>query len=164
MRKLLLGLKISGLTITGLILVAAIMATIRALLGRAKEIWSVSDVAVAESQAAAEGYPHRALVALDIFLNVLVLRGQQDETISAHAWRASLQGHLWGRALNGWLCWIQENHGQKAASGDLERARSVLLCYLRRLELPYDLFTLQCQVLRVSRVGMAEICLVLRRM
>ena len=118
-----IAVEASAITVVGLITVALIMATVRALLGRAKEVWNVSDVATAEAQAAVEGYPHRSLVALDIFLNVLVLRGQQDETISAHAWRASVERHVWGIAMNTWLCWIQPNHGQKAASGDLQRAK-----------------------------------------
>lgn len=82
------------------------------------------DVAQQEAQAAAEGYLHRVAVAFDIFVNV-VLRGRQGETISAHAYRAALNGKLWGRILNGALCIIQSNHGAKAAAGDLERATSI---------------------------------------
>jgi hypothetical protein len=62
------------------------------------------------------------LDALDIFLNVWFLHGENDETMSTHAWRAKLEGHLWGEAMNFWLNGFQENHGPQAASGDLERA------------------------------------------
>jgi hypothetical protein len=50
------------------------------------------------------------------------LRGQQDETISTHSWRASVEGKRWGKLMNAWLGWLEPCHGQKAASGDLERA------------------------------------------
>lgn len=116
---------LSAITIAGLIVMALAMASIRALLGHSKQKqmpWVPGDVASAEARAAAEGYLHRVLVALDIFLNVVVLRGQQDETISTHSWRASVEGKLWGKGMNTWLGWIQPFHGQKAASGDLERA------------------------------------------
>lgn len=115
---------LSAATISALILIALTMATVRALLGSKDPAWSVADVATAEAEAAAEPYWHRALVALDIFLNVIALKGWEDETISTHAWRASVMGHWWGIAMTKWLCWLQPNHGQKAASGDLERATS----------------------------------------
>ena len=83
------------------------------------------DVAQQEAQAAAEGYLHRCLVAIDVCANVILLRGRQGETISAHAYRAALQNKLWGRILNGALNLIQSNHGAKAAAGDLERATSI---------------------------------------
>ena len=82
------------------------------------------DVAQQEAQAAAEGYLHRCLVAFDIFVNVLC-RGREDETISARAYRASLQGKLWGRVLNGALNLIQTEHGAKACAGDLQRSQSI---------------------------------------
>lgn len=115
-------LGLSAATIAGLVVMAAVMATVRAFLGRKTTPWVVGDVPEAERRAAAEGYPHRALVALDIFMNVVVLVGQQDETMSTHAWRAATAGKLWGKLMNGWLNWIQPNHGYLAASGDLERA------------------------------------------
>ena len=114
---------IVAITIGSLIGGAGLIATIRAILGRISPPWVSADVAIAEERAAAEWWPHRSLVALDIFINVVVLRGQQDETISTHAWRAFLEGKLWGKLMTGWLCWIQPNHGQQAASGDLERAQ-----------------------------------------
>lgn len=85
----------------------------------------VINVAQQEAQAAAEGYPHRCLVALDVFVNVVVFFGRQGETISAHAYRAALAGHMWGRVLNYLLNIVQSNHGAKAAAGDLERATSI---------------------------------------
>jgi hypothetical protein len=70
-----------------------------------------------------EGWLHRSLVAFDIACNVIILRGQQDETISAHAWRASILGKRWGRVLTWCLGKIQANHGELAAVGDLTRAK-----------------------------------------
>lgn len=114
---------LSLVTIAGLIAIAAAMATVRALLGHAGRVpWVPGDVVTAELHASHEGWLHRALAALDICLNVVILRGQQDETISTHSWRASVEGKLWGRGMNAWLNLIQPNHGQRAASGDLERA------------------------------------------
>ena len=78
-----------------------------------------------EAQAASEGYLHRALVAFDIFCNVVFLRGQQDETISTHSARAATQGKWWGIAMSTWLGWIQSDHGAKAAAGDMQRAENV---------------------------------------
>jgi hypothetical protein len=83
------------------------------------------DVAQQEAQAAKEGYVHRCLVAIDICANVILFRGRQGETISAHAYRAALLNKLWGRILNGALCIIQKDHGAKACAGDLERATSI---------------------------------------
>ena len=83
------------------------------------------DVAKQETQAAAEGYLHRCLVAIDICANVIVFKGRQGETISAHAYRAALANKTWGQVLNGALSLIQKDHGAKAAAGDLERAMSI---------------------------------------
>ncbi len=113
---------LSGIAIAGLILMAFAMATIRAWIGVKTQPWVPGDVPAAEARAAAEAWPHRVLVVFDIFLNVVVLRGQQDETLSAHAWRAASEGKAWGKAMNAWLGLIQPNHGPLAASGDLERA------------------------------------------
>lgn len=73
------------------------------------------------AQAAAEGWLHRFLVVFDIAFNVLC-RGQEDETLSSRAYRASLEGKLWGRLLNAWLDLLQVQHGPKAMVGDLYRA------------------------------------------
>lgn len=69
-----------------------------------------------------ESRVHRWLDAFDIFLNVTFMNGQNDETMSAHCWRAAQAGHLWGRAMNWWLEGFQPNHGYQAACGDLQRA------------------------------------------
>lgn len=133
-------LGLSAAIVASLIIIALSMATVRAMLGNKNPAWSVADVATAEALTAAEPYWHRALVALDIFLNVVVLKGWQDETISTHAWRASLLGHRWGIAVAKWLSWIQPNHGQKAASGDLERATSRVSVLSRLLKVPFPKF------------------------
>lgn len=117
------ALGLSAITIAALLLIGLFIASLRAVLGHSKVApWVVGDVATAEKHSAAEGYPHRVLVALDIFCNVVFFFGEQDETISTHAYRAKLWGHWWGIAMTWWLCLIQPNHGQLAASGDLERA------------------------------------------
>jgi len=118
-------LGLSSITIAALIFIAFCMMTIRAWLGIKPEVWNgAQDVAFYAARAAAEGYPHRVLVALDIFLNVVFMFGEQDETMSTHSWRAATAGKLWGKAMNGWLCWIQPDHGFKAATGDRERAKA----------------------------------------
>jgi hypothetical protein len=84
----------------------------------------IINVQLQELQASKEGYIHRVLVALDIFLNV-VFKGREDETISARSYRAALEGKIWGRIMNAFLDIFQSNHGAKAAAGDLERANSI---------------------------------------
>ena len=84
------------------------------------------NVAKEEAQADAEGWLHRSLVAFDICCNVIFFRGRQGETISSHCYRAALEGHLWGKILNGALDLIQTNHGADAAAGDLARAKSIV--------------------------------------
>lgn len=121
--KLFLAGEISAIVIASLVAVSVVMATVRAVLhGKYPAFNPSTDVAIAEARAAKEGYAHRVLVAFDIFLNVVVLAGRQGETISAHAYITALEGKLWGKLMNKWLCGIQANHGQKAASGDLERS------------------------------------------
>ena len=78
-----------------------------------------------EQQAAKEGWLHRSLVAFDQGVNVILLRGLPDETISAHASRAALAGKGWGKALSGFLNLFQKDHGPKAQAGDLERAKNI---------------------------------------
>lgn len=123
MHKLILASEIIGGTITALIAISFLMATFRAMLGvRSRPFNPATDVALAEAHAAKEGWLHRSLVAFDVAVNVIVLRGNQGETISAHAWRASNKGHLWGKLMTKWLDGFQDSHGWRAASGDLERA------------------------------------------
>jgi hypothetical protein len=115
-------LGLSAVTISALVLIAVIMASLRAMYGEATQVWVPQDVVPTELRASKEGYVHRALVALDIFVNVIVLLGEQGQTISSHAWMAAQERKMWGKAMTTWLDWIQPNHGQQAASGDLERA------------------------------------------
>ncbi len=121
--KLVLTAEITGLAIGALIAISFLFATVRAVFSKpAPKFNPQTDVAIAEARAAKEGWLHRALVAFDIALNVIVLRGAPNETISSHAWRASLEGHLWGKLVSTWLDGFQRDHGIRAASGDLERS------------------------------------------
>ena len=81
-----------------------------------------ANIAIAMEKSNHESRIHHWLDAFDIFLNVTFMNGQNDETMSAHAWRASVDGHWWGIAMNWWLCGFQPNHGYQAACGDLQRA------------------------------------------
>lgn len=133
LHKILLGFEIYAIASASLVVLSWAFATVRALFEGNKLAFSYpADVPVAEAKAATEKYWHRVLVALDIFLNVVVLFGNQGETMSTHAWRASLQGKLWGKLMNRWLNGFQAYHGPQAASGDLERA-SVMVSLLRKL-------------------------------
>ena len=115
--------EIAAASILGLVVLSAAVDLIRTGLSGPAPVFVASvDIPKAESQAAAEGWLHRSLVAFDIAFNVIVLRGQQDETISTHAWRAQQEGKLWGKLICKWLDGFQPNHGIRAASGDLERA------------------------------------------
>jgi hypothetical protein len=120
----LLAGEITASVVAGLVAISFLMATARVFLNRKTSVWAMPDVAKAESQASQEGWPHRAIAAFDIAVNVICLRGQQDETISTHSWRAQQEGKLWGQIVCEWLDGFQPNHGFKAASGDLERAKS----------------------------------------
>ena len=118
-----IGVEIYGLAVGLLIAASVLIATGRAIFEKKQPPFTYPvDVPKAEAKAAAEGYLHRALVAFDIFLNVIVLAGRQGETISSHAFIASLEGKLWGKLTNAWLNGFQSQHGAQAASGDLERS------------------------------------------
>jgi hypothetical protein len=84
-----------------------------------------AEIAQNESQVAKEGWLRRDEVAVDIAANVVVLRGQEDETISSHAARADEEGKGWGRLLSRFLNLFQSDHGAKAQAGDLERAQNI---------------------------------------
>ena len=113
-------LGLSAITLTALAIIAWVIATIRVIIVGRAPAWTPGDVAAAMARAGNEGYLHRVTVALDIFLNVVFCFGEQDETMSTHAWRKS---NTWfGKIVNYWLSWFQANHGPLAASGDLERA------------------------------------------
>jgi hypothetical protein len=124
LHKFLLAGEITATAIASLITISVVMASVRAAIAGKAPAWDVSQVAVAEGRASVEGWLHRMLVAFDIAFNVIVLRGQQDETISTHSWRAQQKGKTWGKWMCWWLNGFQPNHGFKAASGDLERAKS----------------------------------------
>ncbi len=118
-----IGVEIYVLAAGLLVAVSALIATGRAIFEKKQPPFTYPvDVPKAEAKAAAEGYLHRALVAFDIFLNVIVLAGRQGETLSSHAFIASLEGKLWGKLMNTWLSGFQAQHGAQAASGDLERS------------------------------------------
>jgi hypothetical protein len=120
-----LSLEIFGTAVGALVLASFVVAQLRHFLDRDDAPFNYpADVPVAEAQAAAEGYLHRSLVALDIFMNVVFMHGYQGETMSTHAWRAALDGKLWGHLMNFWLNGFQPRHGPQAASGDLERSQA----------------------------------------
>lgn len=116
----------TGIGISGLAAFGFIVSVIRSFFDKTPARWAGTDVSIAESRASKEAYWRQILVAFDIFCNVVFFFGKQDETISTHAYRASLEHKIWGEILNGWLDWLQPNHGQMAASGDLYRASSAL--------------------------------------
>lgn len=123
MHNLILGLEIFFGAVGGLIILGLFVSSIRSLLGHnTVAVWQNSDIAKTMAQAAAEAWWHRSLCAFDIAVNVILLRGQQDETISTHSWRAYTEGKLWGKTMCWWLNLFQPNHGVQAACGDLERA------------------------------------------
>jgi hypothetical protein len=124
LHKVEVGAEIYIIAAMSLIAVSASIAAIRLLIEKNKPVFNYpADVPTAEAKAAAEGYLHRCLVALDIFMNVVFFAGKQGETMSTHAWIASQSGALWGKLMNRWLDGFQANHGPQAASGDLERAQ-----------------------------------------
>jgi hypothetical protein len=115
--------EITGGILAGLFFVPLTIVTVRTILeGRAGPWIPATDISEAMARDAAEGWFHRSLTAFDIAFNVIVLRGQQDETISTHTYRAFLEGKFWGKYMNKWLCWFQPNHGPLATTGDYYRA------------------------------------------
>jgi hypothetical protein len=115
--------EISGGIIVGMWAVAYAIAGVRRLMHGSFVPEAINDAFYLKysAQAAAEGWLHRFLVVFDIALNVL-LRGQEDETLSSRAYRASLERKVWGIVLNYWLDLIQSQHGPKAMVGDMWRA------------------------------------------
>lgn len=75
---------------------------------------------IAESQH--DGYFMRVLKALDVFINVVFLRGHLDETISSHAGRAAYEGKVWGIYLTKFLNIFDSNHALNAQAGDIGNA------------------------------------------
>ena len=117
--------EILSVAIGALWAIAFIIAGLRRLIsGPDKELpVDAAFIAHYEYQSATEGWFHRFLVAFDIMWNV-IFRGQEDETLSGHSYRAALEGKLWGRIMTYWLSLFQVQHGVKAVIGDLQRAKS----------------------------------------
>jgi hypothetical protein len=87
---------------------------------------TAAETATEEARVLAEGWIKRSLVAFDQFINVTLFRGRNDETISAHAGRACIEGRLWGETLATFLNIFQVNHCVKAMVGDAVRAKAIL--------------------------------------
>lgn len=124
--------EITGSILAGLFFIPLTIATIRTIIDGHAAPWVPGDIAAAEARVAKEGWLHRALSAFDIGFNVIILRGEQDETISTHSYRASLEGKLWGKLMMRWLNWWQPNHGPLATTGDYYRA-SVRVAVLKKI-------------------------------
>jgi hypothetical protein len=86
-----------------------------------------AQVVTNESQTAAEGYIHRAFVAVDIAASELA-GGPMDETISTRLAIDSVEAHGLSKEIGKFgsaiLDKFQSDHGADAAAGDLERAQS----------------------------------------
>lgn len=99
----------------------------------------------AEKNAAAEGFLHRVAVAADQDLNV-DSGGLPDETISSRVRRISNAHPRWSwnpgvwlaKSINAGLNLLQSDHGQRAQSGDLERALKVASTESRSLKISVD--------------------------
>jgi len=123
LHKVLLGVEIYLAASIALVFVSMLFRIWHQLRGTANTMpINPANIAIAMEKSNHESRIHRWLDAFDIFLNVTFMNGQNDETMSAHAWRASLEGKLWGRFMDWWLCGFQPNHGYQAACGDLQRA------------------------------------------
>lgn len=115
--------EISGGIIAGMWIVAYAIAGLRRLISGpfVPEVINEAFYAKYAAQAATHTWPYRILTAFDILVNV-IFRGQADETLSGRAYRASLEKKIWGIVLSYWLDLLQEQHGPKAAVGDIWRA------------------------------------------
>lgn len=123
LHKVLLGGEIYLTAATALVIVSMLFRLLHHVLGTSNTMpMTPENIAIAMAKSNNESRIHRWLDAFDIFLNVTFMNGQNDETMSAHAWRASVEGKWWGIAMNWWLCGFQPNHGYQAACGDLQRA------------------------------------------
>jgi hypothetical protein len=81
------------------------------------------ELALQEAQAEKEAYLRRALIGLDMFINVLT-DGDPDETISSRSARAAEKGKHWGVFMAKFLDVFQHDHGAKAQAGDVARAQA----------------------------------------
>src|SRR5574340_1212025 len=115
-------------------IVAAVLIVAAILIAQRKRRdfpWTEADTTASERDSDRASYVHRVLVAFDVMWNVILL-GESDETISARCGRWSLKttgdpGARWlARHVNGWLARLQRDHGYRAMSGDLERARRIV--------------------------------------
>lgn len=122
LHKILLGVEIYAIAASALVLLSILFRLIHKIVGTPARPMTPENIQAAMARASNETRLHRWLDGFDIFLNVTFLNGQNDETMSAHCWRASLKGHWWGIAMNWWLGGFQLNHGWQAAAGDLQRA------------------------------------------
>jgi hypothetical protein len=123
LHKILLGVEIYLIAAAALVVVSLLFRLWHHLAGTSNALpMNPENIAKAMEKSNHESRVHRWLVAFDIFLNVTFMNGQNDETMSAHCWRASLEGKLWGKAMNWWLEGFQPHHGYQAACGDLQRA------------------------------------------
>lgn len=123
LHKVLLGVEIYLAAATALVIVSMLFRLWHHIRGTANSRpMTPENIQAAMERSANESRIHRWLDAFDIFLNVTFMNGQNDETMSAHCWRASQAGHLWGKAMNWWLEGFQPHHGYQAACGDLTRA------------------------------------------
>ena len=136
LHKIVLGVEIYAIAATALVIVSLIFRLIHHIMGTSNSMpMNPENIAKAMAKSNNESRIHRWLDAFDIFLNVTFMNGQNDETMSAHAWRASLEGHKWGIAMNWWLEGFQPHHGYQAACGDLQRALNRVECEKKALGL-----------------------------
>jgi hypothetical protein len=123
LHKIILGVEIYAIAATALVIVSLLFRLWHKVRGTSNTMpQTPENIVLAMAKANQEGRIHRWLDAFDIFLNVTFMNGQNDETMSAHSWRASLEGHKWGAAMNWWLEGFQPHHGYQAACGDLQRS------------------------------------------
>jgi|SRR5208337_629710 len=123
LHKVFMGVEIYLAAATALVIVSMLFRLLHRVTGTSNSRpMTPENIQAAMARSNTESRIHRWLDAFDIFLNVTFMNGQNDETMSAHCWRASLEGHKWGIAMNWWLEGFQPNHGYQAACGDLQRA------------------------------------------
>lgn len=133
---LLIAAKIYAEASAGLIAASLLFRAWHHIRGTANSMpMTPENIKIAMEKSNHESRIHRWLVAFDIFLNVTFMNGQNDETMSAHCWRASLEGHKWGIAMNWWLEGFQPHHGYQAACGDLQRSLNRAECEKKALGL-----------------------------
>ena len=133
---LLIAAKIYAEASAGLIVASLLFRAWHHIRGTANSMpMTPENIKIAMEKSNHESRVHRWLVAFDIFLNVTFMNGQNDETMSAHCWRASLEGHKWGIAMNWWLEGFQPHHGYQAACGDLQRSLNRAECEKKALGL-----------------------------